>query len=716
MKTAMRLLNSTVLLAMTLSGCSRDVDTKVNAGSQPVNAERIIAAAPGEWVSHGRDYAEQRFSPLKQINDETVSELGLAWYADLPTRRGIESTPLMADGVLYVTASWGHVLAFDARNGALLWHFDPKVPKDYGVNGCCDGVNRGVALWGNAVYVASYDGRLSALDRHTGELQWQVDTRINQQDPYTVTGAPRIVDGRVIIGNGGAELGVRGYVSAFDAKTGELDWRFYTVPGNPAKGFEDDTQKMIAKTWHGKWWENGKGGGTAWDSFAYDPELNLLYIGVGNGSSWNRKARSDGKGDNLFLSSIVAVKADTGEYVWHYQTTPGDSWDYTATQHMILAELEIEGVERKVIMQAPKNGFFYVLDRRSGELLSAEKYMPVNWASHVDMETGRPVEAAGLRDGTFPGMVRPAPSGAHNWQPMSFSPQTGLVYIPAMSSGAIYSDDFSAKDRKGTWNTNYAVEAMLEVPDQVTVEQRKAMGEMLLQSVLIARDPVSNTDAWRIEGGYFSASGLLSTAGNLLFQGDLDGQFRARAADTGKLLWQKDVQGGLMAAPMSYELDGEQYIAIAQGWGGISGLPYGAVSGPRNMINISRVLVFKLGANTELPRIPVVEQALPKPALAAASDEDIAKGRELFNLYCAVCHGGNAISAGLISDLRYRINDLDDAWLAIVRDGALTSMGMPARGEFIDNDEAIAIKHYVVEQARLGHERGEKRLIRGAAQ
>ncbi|WP_372865152.1 PQQ-dependent dehydrogenase, methanol/ethanol family [Spongiibacter sp.] len=710
MSFAIRLIGGALALSILTTGCSRSVER--TADSAPVTAQRIIAADGSEWLSHGRDYSEQRFSPLTNINDGNVQQLGLAWFADLPTRRGIEATPLMADGVLYVSASWGHVLAFDARSGQQLWHFDPQVAKDYAVRGCCDGVNRGVALWGDKVYAASYDGRLNALDRKTGKLIWQVDTRINTTDPYTITGAPRIVDGRVIIGNGGAELGVRGYVSAYDAQSGKLDWRFFTVPGNPAKGFENATQKWIAETWHGQWWENGKGGGTAWDSFAYDPELKLLYIGVGNGSSWNRKVRSDGKGDNLFLSSIVAVKADTGDYVWHYQTTPGDSWDYTATQHMILADIEFAGQPRKVIMQAPKNGFFYVLDRATGELLSAEKYMPVNWASHVDMASGRPVVAPGLREGTFPGMVQPAPSGAHNWQPMTYSPQTGLVYIPAMSSGAIYADDFSARDRKGVWNTNYAVAPMLEVPDAVTVEQRKAMGEMLLQSTLIARDPTTNKDAWRIDGGYFSASGLLSTAGNLLFQGDLDGQFRARAADTGKLLWQRDVQGGLMAAPISYQLDGEQYIAIAQGWGGISGLPYGAVSGPRNMINISRLLVFKLGAEAPLPRVAVVEQSLPAPTVELAAEDRVAQGRELYNLYCAVCHGGNAISAGLISDLRYRINDVAPIWQAIVRDGAMASLGMPARGEVITAEEAEAIKHYVVQQAQLGHARGEKRMVR----
>ncbi|NKI19128.1 PQQ-dependent dehydrogenase, methanol/ethanol family [Spongiibacter sp. KMU-166] len=698
-------------LVVAVSACGRTNEGGGPQGFADVDGARIVRAEAEEWLSHGRDYGEQRFSPLTSINQRNVSRLGLAWYADLPTRRGIETTPLMADGVLYVTASWGHVLAYDARTGGKLWHFDPKVPKDYAVRGCCDGVNRGVALWQDKVLAASYDGKLRAIDRKTGDPLWEVDTRINTDDPYTITGAPRVVNGKVIIGNGGAELGVRGYVSAYDATNGKLVWRFFTVPGDPAKGFEDDTQEWIASTWNGEWWKNGKGGGTAWDSFAFDPSLNLLYIGVGNGSSWNHKVRSNGEGDNLFVSSIVAVNADTGKYVWHYQTTPADSFDYTATQHMILADLVVKGKKRKVIMQAPKNGFFYVLDRRNGKLLSAEKYMPVNWASHVDMETGRPVEAEGLREGKIP-LVTPGPSGAHNWQPMSYSPQTELVYIPALMSGAIYIDDFSAQDRKGVWNTNYAVAPMVAVPDELTNEQRAGMGEMVLKAVLQARDPKTNAVVWQKEGGFFSGGGLLSTAGNLLFQGDLEGTFRARAADTGEELWSQDVQGGIMGSPISYQLDDEQYIAVAQGWGGISGLPYGAVAGPRNMINISRLLVYKLDGDTALPRVAVKEQTLPEPTLASADTETIEAGRVLYNQYCAVCHGGNAISAGLISDLRYRINDIAPAWQAIVRDGAMASLGMPARGEFITEAEAEAIKHYVVHEAQLGHQRGEKRLVR----
>jgi PQQ-dependent dehydrogenase (methanol/ethanol family) len=680
----------------------------------PVDAARILAAdaTPGEWLTYGRTYGEQRFSPLDQIDDENVGGLGLAWYADLPTHRGIETTPLMVDGRLFVTASWGHVLAYDARTGKELWHFDPKVPKAYGRHACCDVVNRGAALWGNNVYAASIDGRLHALDRDTGAVVWEVDTRLNDVDSYTITGAPRVVNGKVIIGNGGAEMAVRGYVTAYDAVTGEQVWRFFTVPGNPADGFEDETQEWIASTWTGEWWKNGKGGGTAWDSFAFDPETNLLYIGVGNAASWNRKIRSPGGGDNLFVSSIVAVDADTGAYRWHYQTTPGDHWDYTATQHMILAEIEFGGKLRKVIMQAPKNGFFYVLDRETGELLAADKFMPVTWATHVDMETGRPVEAPGVRDTDQDRLIVPGPSGSHNWHPMTFSPLTGYVYIPAKVSSGVYRDDFITKRRKTIWTVDYAVEKMVGLPDEMTTEERAAVGPEVASGILIAWDPVKREEVWRVETGFYSGSGLLSTRGNLLFQGDLSGHFNAYAADTGRPLWSYPVQGGIMAPPITYALDGEQYVAVVQGWGGESSLPFGAISGPLDMINISRVLVFELGGTVELPVIETVEQVLPAPGLPAASAEDVEKGRGLYNAYCAVCHGGNAISGGIVPDIRYRLGEIDAAWQSIVYDGALAGNGMPAWKEFLSREEVDLIEAYVAHEATLGHERGERRLVR----
>ena len=711
--------------SLTLAGCNKEATTADTAADavetvaavaapQPITAERIIAADsnPGEWLTHGRTYSEQRFSPLTGVTDENVDELGLAWYAELPTKRGIETTPLMANGKLYLTASWGHVLAYDARTGKELWHFDPKVPKDYGVRACCDVVNRGAALWGDKVYAASLDGHLRALDGETGEVVWEVDTRINTTDSYTITGAPRIVNGKVIIGNGGAEMSVRGYVTAYDAESGEQAWRFYTVPGNPADGFEDETQEWIASTWTGEWWENGKGGGTAWDSFAFDPDLNLLYIGVGNAASWNQKVRSPEGGDNLFVSSIVAVNADTGEYAWHYQTTPGDHWDYTATQHMILADIEIGGRTREVLMQAPKNGFFYVLDRETGELLSADKYMPVNWATHVDMETGRPVEAEGVRDSRADLLIIPGPSGAHNWHPMTFNPDTGLVYIPAKMSSAYYVDDFHTKERDTVWYLNFDPALMVGIPDEASVEERAALGTEFLGATLIAWDPIARQPVWQKPRGFYSGSGLLSTHGNLVFQGDLAGNFSAFAADDGQELWSYPVQGGVMASPITYELDGTQYVAVAQGWGGESGLPFGSVSGPQNMINISRLLVFAVGATGELPEVPVTEETLQVSGIELAPEDHVEQGRSLYNLYCAVCHGGNAISAGLIPDLRYSMANVDAAWQNIVIDGGLAVNGMPAWKEYISREEADLIKEYVKHEAVLGAERGEKRLVR----
>ena len=344
---------------------------------------------PGDWASYGLNYAEDRYSPLKEINKENIGQLNLSWALDLGTKRGIEATPLVVDGIMFLTSNWSMVHAINARTGELIWTFDPEVPRTYGEFLCCDVVNRGVALYKGKVYVGTLDGRLIAIDAATGKKVWEVLT-VDQSKHYSITGAPRVINGKVIIGNGGAEFGVRGYITAYDALTGEQEWRFYTVPGDPSKPFESKALEMAVKTWSGEWWKYG-GGGTAWDAMAFDPELNLLYVGTGNGSPWNRFRRSEGKGDNLFLSSILAINPDNGELAWHYQTTPGDHWDYTATQPMILADIEIDGKTRKVLMQAPKNGFFYVLDRTNGQFISAEKYTYINWATGVDPNTGRPV-------------------------------------------------------------------------------------------------------------------------------------------------------------------------------------------------------------------------------------------------------------------------------------------------------------------------------------
>ena len=433
------------LLALSVTACSKQdqsnpsvlpaasVSTPAAPAVAAVDAARLVAAdsEPGSWMSYGRTYSEQRYSPLTAINASNIDTLGLAWSYELNTKRGIEATSIVVDGVMYTSSAWSIVHALDARTGAHLWSFDPKVAKDKSLHTCCDVVNRGVAVWQGRVFVGVLDGRLIALDAATGKLVWEVAT-IDSNLPYSITGAPRVVKGKVLIGNGGAEFGVRGFISAYNVADGSMAWRFYTVPGNPEHGFENETMAMAADTWNGTWWEMG-GGGTVWDAMAYDPELDLLYIGVGNGSPWNHRLRSPGGGDNLFLSSIVALRPDSGEYVWHYQTTPGETWDYTATQHIILADLELDGKTRKVLMQAPKNGFFYVLDRTDGTLLSANNYINITWATHVDMATGRPAE---VREARFyddkPYLVFPSYLGGHNWHPMSYSPDTGLVYIPVL--------------------------------------------------------------------------------------------------------------------------------------------------------------------------------------------------------------------------------------------------------------------------------------------
>ena len=552
-----------IFAATILWGCEQQSSTDETGKTQTV--EQAIAvdgarianadAEPHNWLTHGRTYSEQRYSPLKQINEANAAELGLAWYLDLDTNRGQQATPIVVDGMMYSTSAWSKVQAIDAATGELLWQYDPEVPKAWDVKTCCGVQNRGAAVWKGRVYVGTLDGRLIALEAATGDVVWQVQTT-DPDKPYSITGAPRIVKGKVIIGNGGAEFGVRGYVTAYDAETGGQVWRFYTVPGNPADGFENAAMEMAAKTWTGEWWNYG-GGGTAWDSFAFDPNLDLLYIGTGNGSPWPRAIRSPGGGDNLFLASIVAVRPDTGEYVWHYQTVPGDTWDYTAVQHMILADLEIDGAMRKVIMQAPKNGFFYVIDRVTGELLSAEKIMPINWATHVNMETGRPVETPFARydDTGVPVKISPGPGGAHNWQPMSYNPNTGLVYIPAKQEPFIYNLDVAFKPRNLGVNLGVAPWDNVDPANELGPEF-----EPDIQGHILAWNPVTQEEVWRLPQPSSHNGGMLSTAGNLLFQGNADGEFVAYNATTGERLWSGEAQSGITAGPMTYEVDGVQYV------------------------------------------------------------------------------------------------------------------------------------------------------------
>lgn len=667
----------------------------IQAATASIDQARIVSGESDNWLSNGRTYDEQRHSPLDQINQTTVGQLGLEWYWDTGTHRGLEATPIVVDGVMFTSGTWSVVWAHDAKTGELLWEYDPQVPRAWGRYACCDVVNRGVAAWKGKIYVGTIDGRLVALDAGTGEPVWDVNTILPDR-PYTITGAPRVVKDKVIIGNGGAEYGVRGYVTAYNAETGAEEWRFYTVPGNPDDGFETKDMEEAAATWRGgKWWEVG-GGGTAWDAMAFDPDLNLLYIGTGNGSPWNRYIRSPGGGDNLYISSMVAINPDTGMKAWHFQTTPGDTWDYTAVQHMILADLEIAGETRKVIMQAPKNGFFYVLDRTNGEFISAEAYVPVTWATHIDSETGRPVENPEAHYANEKKRTKPGPLGGHNWHPMTFHPGTGYVYIPALDLRFDYAQDNAFKHSAKDWNLGVDFR---EMAPPVSAEEN-IDNLQNIKGFLAAWDPVTQKEVWRVQHATAWNGGLLSTAGDLIFQGRADGQFAAYNAATGELLWESPVHVGIIAAPVSYRVDGEQYISVVAGWGGSYGLSSGAPRHRSNVLSEGRILTYKLGGKAVLPVPEVTYLAVPTPPEMEYTPEMVTRGQDAFHIYCAVCHGPGVGTAGPVKSLLYSPAGIHDIWNAIVVGGAFEEKGMPNFSHALSPSGAQDVRAYVVDRTK----------------
>lgn len=682
-------------MLLPLAACGKDVSAPAKDG---VTDAKLLAAAEGEWLSYGRDYAEQRFSTLTQINDKNVGELGLAWSADLDTARGQEATPLMHDGTLYITTAWSLVKAYDARTGALKWSYDPKVPREKLVEVCCDAVNRGVALYGDKVYVGTLDGRLVALDQKTGKVVWDKLT-IPEGSHMAITGAPRIVKGRVLIGSAGAEYFTRGYLAAFDAQTGDELWRFYTVPGDPSKPQEGKHLDAALKTWSGDFWKKG-GGGTVWDSITYDPVTDLVYFGTANAEPWNPAYRNtEGAGDSLYTASIVAVKPDTGEYVWHFQETPEDRWDFDSNQQITVADLEIGGQKRHVIMHAPKNGFFYVLDAKTGEFISGKPFVDgINWAKGLDPKTGKPdvnPEAQYERTGKpflgFPGAV-----GAHSWSPMSFSPQTGLVYIPTNNTPQVYAHDPDWKP--GTTGFQLGIDASPgNIPaDKAIREATKAA----MTGALTAFDPVSGTVKWKVPLDTPTNGGTLATAGNLVFQGTALGEFRAYAADTGKQLWSFPAQSGILAAPMTYAIDGEQYVAVMVGWGGVWDVSAGKLVTKQITPNISRLLVFKLGAKGSLPAAPEAVKRVLDPPPLSGTPAQFAMGEKLYTNSCSVCHGSSGVAGVLNPDLRYSVSlGNPKLWQDIVHDGLLKTNGMVGWSGQFNRDQIEAIRLYVIKRA-----------------
>jgi quinohemoprotein ethanol dehydrogenase len=685
---------ATLLLLLSVSAVADPARTPGH-----VDAARVLAAEPESWLAHGRTYDEQRHSPLTQITRENVSRLGVAWSYATGTTRGLEATPIVVDGVMFATGNWGVVFALDAKTGSELWRFDPEVPGAKARDACCDIVNRGVAVWKGRVFVGALDGRLIALDAHTGKPIWQVPT-FDPKQAYTITGAPRVIQGRVIIGNGGAELGVRGYFSAYDAETGALLWRFFTVPASKEGPHEHPELALAAKTWSkDSLWESGLGG-TVWDSMAYDPELDLLYVGVGNASVYDRTKRSPGGGDNLFVSSILAVRPETGRMVWHYQTTPGDFWDFTATQHMILAELVIGGKPRKVLMQAPKNGFFYVLDRETGEFLSAEAYVDVSWASHVDQETGRPVERTEAHWDSKSVFVTPAPPGGHNWHPMTYSPRTGLVYIPTSSLLHRYVPNPKFVFKPRAWNTAEDFAAMM-----AEFENYEKALPFCNPSHITAWDPVAQQQIWRVNKDRASPGGLLSTATDLLFQGQPDGRLVAYDARDGTPLWEGRTGTGVMAPPISYAIAGEQYVAVLAGLGGSHGGHFETIDDA----NHGRLVAFKLGGRAASPASVPRPATKPDPPKLELSKAQVEKGRVLYAENCFSCHGVGTHGSGLHPDLKQASRETHAQWNDIVLGGTRQARGMASFADQLSPEDARAIQVYVIERAL--HEPGYVELL-----
>jgi len=692
------LLGSAMVAALSiLSGCSEKGGKLAD-----VDDARLIAGSPdgADWLSYGRTMDEQRFSPLTQVSDQNVGQLGLAWSSDMDTARGQEATPIVVDGVMYVSTAWSMVKAYDAATGKKMWEYDPQVPRAKLVDVCCDAVNRGVAVYKGRVYVATLDGRLVALNADNGKVLWDKLT-IPKGSPMSITGAPRIVKGKVLIGAAGAEYIVRGYLAAFDAETGKEAWRFYTVPGDPSKPSEGKHLEAASKTWAPDAWKNG-GGGTVWDSITYDPKTDLVYFGTANAEPWNPNARGGKGGDSLYTASIVAIRPDTGEYVWHFQQTPEDRWDYDSTQQIIAADLPINGKPTRVVMHAPKNGFFYILDAKTGKFLSGKPFAKtITWAKGLDPVTGKPIinpEARyELTGKPFIGM--PGAIGAHSWQPMSYSPKTGLVYIPTNEVAQAY--HAAPKDWKpGKVGFQIGLDTgKLGLPADTAV---RAAAAAATTGALVAWDPIAGKPRWTVEHPGPSNGGTLVTAGNLVFQGTAGGEFRAYTADTGKQLWSFATQTGVIAAPMTYAVKGQQYVAILVGWGGVFDVAAGILSGKSgSMRNISRMLVFKVGAKGQLPPPPAdAKRVLDPPPFVASKASAADAGASPYQNSCSVCHGDAAVAGGLNPDLRHSAS-LGNAklWQQIVHDGILSANGMVSwKGQYtpaqIEN-----IRQYVIRRA-----------------
>ena len=682
-------------LLLRMMVCALAATTAVAAATDPLRASNDGA----NWVGYGRTYDEDHYSPLQQINTGNVSRLGLVWHYDLPVTISSFAAPLAVDGTLYFSTGLSVLHAMDAATGKLLWQYDPKVPEVAGEKLRPAHGIRGIAYWHDRVIAGTQDGRLLAVDAKSGHLLWSVQTTEGPNDGRYITGAPRVFNGKVIIGHGGADFSpVRGYVTAYDAADGHQLWRFYLVPGDPAKGFEDEAMRKAASTWKGQWWKFG-GGGTVWNAITYDPDFNRIYLGSGNGDPWNQNIRSPGGGDNLFLCAIVALDADTGRYVWHYQTNPGETWDFNSAMDIELATLTLHGERRQVILHAPKNGFFYVIDRKDGRLISAEPFTKVTWASRIDLASGRPVENPEARFPSGETVIQPGGTGGHNWEPMAFSPLTHLVYIPTV----VLPFEYDARGiDPAKWqpaphlqtNTGFKAFELKDPPPIAPVP----LGN------LQAYDPATQKTVWEVPLSAPYNGGVAVTAGGLVFQGNAQGRFVAYDAQSGHVSWSFDAEDGIIGQPITYLVKGRQYVTVITGFSGVPAAlgPQVAQFGWEYRTQQRRVLTFALDGHDALPPKPVsVPQPFADDPNFVVEPERVDRGVKIYSGRCFACHGLAAVAAGTAPDLRKSPIPLNAAaFEQIVQAGGLEPRGMPKFGE-LTSEQLLDLRHLIRYEARF---------------
>jgi quinohemoprotein ethanol dehydrogenase len=684
-----------------------------------VDAPRLASAdsEPGQWLTPGRDAGGTYFSPLSDIDEHNADRLGFAWQYDLKTSRGLEASPVVVDGVMFAVGNFGRVYALDARTGAERWVFVPNVDMQWARYACCDVVNRGIAVWKGRVYVAALDGYLYCLDANTGKPLWKVDTLIGRTEhrPYTSTGAPAITRDAVVIGNAGGDYsGVRGYISAYDLDNGAVKWRFFTVPRDPALGAQDQPHLIDAvKTWDPRHrWDVG-GGGTVWDGLSYDAKTDLVFMGTGNVSPYNTREGGRKGGKELYACSVIAVHASDGSLAWYYQEVPDDRWDFDSDQKFILTTLTIGDRKHNVLLHAPKNGYFYVFERATGELLAANNFTFVNWTKGLDPQTHQPVPDHSADYHREPALVWPSAFGAHSWQPMSFSPNTGLVYIPAieMPNVMVELSDRPAKAvdgwftvqgiMAGDYDPKESVSLYGKLPSLETLRRRSPLGSVTPQGTLIAWDPVAERAVWKVASASIWDGGVMSTAGNLVFRGDARGFLNVYAADSGRLVKSIDLGTSILAAPVTYKVQADQYVAVMAGYGGGGGFAFAPETAAYKYGNAGRIIALKLGGASVPKPEPVVDTPFQKPTVGRSSPAQAAQGEILYNRVCSRCH---VFGRGMLPDLRRFSPPDEELFYDIVLKGADLPKGMGRFDDVLNRSDVSAIRAYLIDQAWNAYE------------